>query len=120
MGMTAADRAKRDAEISALAPEEKKPDPDKPTCKHGCATIPCRHTRTEDKHKKHLGKELRGVPLVGAGPGCIAGTRPGDSAAQLNQAARDIVIANLALQKAKAEKLRQVRADIKRKPTTRT
>jgi hypothetical protein len=34
--------------------------------------------------------ELRGIPLVGSGPGVINGTRPGDSATRLQQAQNDI------------------------------
>lgn len=113
MGMSAERRAELDAEIAALVPEEKQPDPDKPMCKHGCATIPCRHTRTEDKHKKHVDRGLRGVPLVGAGQGAIAGTVPGpgasgraldDEARELNEHARLIVAARM---KAARKRLRQ-------------
>lgn len=41
--------------------------------------------------------ELRGIPLVGAGPGVITGTQPGPntSSADLEQAGRDILKANL-------------------------
>lgn len=71
---------------------EEEPAEDRPPCKHGCPTMPCRHTRTEDKHKKHIGRELRGIPLVGSGPGAIAGTMPGPGAtgANLEQEAREL------------------------------
>jgi hypothetical protein len=38
---------------------------------------------------------LRGIPAVGQVAGTIKGTRPGDSAAELERAGRDIVRANL-------------------------
>jgi hypothetical protein len=81
-------------------------EPTEPTKEHG-------HARGTTDDRRLRDNALRGIPLIGTGPGCIQGTRPGDSAADLNQAARDIVIANLALQKAKAEKLRQVRAALR-------
>lgn len=95
MGETAARAAKREADNAKIAPTQQPTEPDQPTCRHDCPTIPCRHTRTEEKHKKIIDDGLRGVPLVGAGPGCIKGTRPGDSAAALEHAGRDIVRSRL-------------------------
>jgi hypothetical protein len=53
-------------------------------------------------HQNHvedstIGNErtLRGIPVVGRVSGTMPGTRPGDSAAALEQAGRDIVSASL-------------------------
>lgn len=105
MGMTAAERAKYDADLAALAPTIIIVESPKPRG----------HARGQTDDRRLKDKGARGIPLVGVGAGAIDGTIPGQgSVADLEQAARDIRIADEALAKAKAERLKQVRADIKR------
>jgi hypothetical protein len=53
------------------------------------------HARGQTDDRRLKDKALRGIPCVGAGPGAIDGTKPGDSAAALEQAGRDILAAHL-------------------------
>lgn len=85
MGMTAADRAKRDAEIQALTAEQHKDD-----CRHDDRTIIVTEDATVGNEER-----LRGIPAIGRVSGTIKGTRPGDSAKALEEAGRDIVRATL-------------------------
>lgn len=93
MGLSAKNHEHLLANLNPVADE---PEPnDKTKCQHGCTTTPCRHTITSTDPFLGRDRELRGIPLVGAGGGAIAGTRPGDSAAELERAGRDIVRASL-------------------------
>jgi hypothetical protein len=86
MGLTDKHAAIRDAGLNPVA-DAIPTEPAKPRG-HG------RRNQRETLHNPGGSPELRGIPLVGAGPGAI--TRPGiDTAASLDQAGRDILRANL-------------------------
>lgn len=63
---------------------------------------------TDDRRLKD--KSLRGVPLVGAGPGVIDGTRPGDRVDRLEEAERHLA----ASRELHAAVMRKARANLKR------
>jgi hypothetical protein len=74
------------------------------------------HARGQTTDDRRLqDKALRGIPCVGAGPGVIDGTRPGDSAAALEQEARDL---NEHARLIMAAKMRQARDELKRRGET--
>lgn len=103
--MTDSRRAALDAEIAKLIPEDK-PDAKKPRGHNRGKTV------LHDRPGQH--PELRGVPLIGTGPGCIEGTRPGDSVRELEVAATDIRIANETLAAAKAQRMREARDELRK------
>ncbi len=72
------------------------------------------HGRGKDTTHQLPGQhpELRGIPLVGSGPGVIAGTRPGDPSCKLEQSERDLA-ASRALH---AAMMRRARQNLKGKP----
>lgn len=90
MGITAAAAAAQAARLTPSSPEAttQTPGPARPVRGHRRGTYVDR-SRTD-------AIELRGVPIAGHGiSGVIPGTKPGDSAAALEQAGRDILHAQL-------------------------
>jgi hypothetical protein len=81
------DAARQAAGLQPLPNPAAKPAEEKPEHGHGRGT-------THDDRRLH-DKSLRGIPLIGTGPGAIDGTKPGDSAQALEQAGRDILHAHL-------------------------
>lgn len=82
MGLDQRGAADRDRKLKPYVP----PDEAKPERGHKRGQQKTKgHDRSDDS------SDLRGIPVVGLGGGAIAGTRPGDSAAALEQAGRDLV-----------------------------
>lgn len=92
MGMTAAQRAKYDADLAALTPGTSKPKEEKPANLVEDATI-----GNEER--------LRGIPAVGRVSGTIKGTRPGDPSYIIEEANREL----------HAAIMRRARANLRRK-----
>lgn len=77
--MPTLDDQRRAAGLSPLPVIAEEVEDDAPKCQHGCPTVPCLHTKTEEKHKQHPASAMRGVPILGKGVGgAVNGSRPGD------------------------------------------